>query len=585
MLQVYDRVLPSGSIPTLTVLFGIVVVLFVFLGFFDFLRGRLLSRIALRVDRDMSMAVFRKGLTVKQSDDTSFSNKQAMHDLDTVRTFLSGPATTAMADLVFVPLFLGLLFLIHPWIGALTIAGAAIGALIALINRFATRDAIQQTLACDTVERNFTAHSQRNVETIKAMGMGNAIEAQWQQRHLATLATSQRGSDPSEVLMAASKSFRILLQSMILTLGAFLVLRGEITAGMIIAGSILSGRALAPMDQIIGQWRATGAFSAAHKRLEVAFEDEPAAAHPINLPDPTGQISVHGLAKFASAHKSGERVPILSQVTFDLNPGDAMGVVGNSASGKTTLARLLVGVGSHDAGEIRLDGACLDEWDPERLGRSIGYLSQTLEMLPGTIQENISRFDKGSTDDAVIVAAKQTGIHNMILKLPNGYSTRLCDPDSPPLLSGGQMQRLGLARAIYGMPKLVVLDEPNANLDVEGNAALAETIQYLRDAGSTVIVMAHRPDVMRVVNKLMVLVNGKMGVFGDRETLLSEDYNLRSKTAAPSVADAASVQAPHPDSTIKPLSSSVTHLTQKASPTSGPSVVRMAGPMNRKREA
>lgn len=607
MLQVYDRVLPSGSVPTLTVLFGIIVVLFVFLGFFDFLRGRLLSRIALRLDDTLSATVFRKALSATHSDTPSAVNRQVMQDLGTVRGFLSGPAVTAMADVIFVPLFLGLLFLIHPWIGGLTIAGASVGAMLALINRAATREAMQSMLVHDTVERDFTARSQRNVETIDAMGMGNAILSHWRGLHSATLAVSQKGSDPSEILAAASRSFRILLQSTILTLGALLVLRGEISAGMIIASSILSGRALAPMDQLIGQWRATGAFSAAHKRLDTAFNEEAPDLRHINLPAPTGQISVRGLAKFSSARNNGEKVPILSQVAFDLQPGDAMGVVGNSACGKSTLARLLVGVGSHDAGEIRLDGATLDQWDPEQLGRHIGYLPQTLEMLPGTIQDNIARFQKGATDEAVIAATKLTGIHEMILKLPDGYKTRLCDPNGPSLLSGGQMQRLGLARAIYGMPKLVVLDEPNANLDVAGNAALAETILHLRRAGSTVVVMAHRSDVMRVVNKLMVLGTGKMGVFGDREVLLSDNYKVgdakpqsteqerpaaqlkipasTTKITEPAItSDASAMDVSEPMPQVYPIRP-VTKSVKKTAPASAPHVARMAGPTHRRRQA
>lgn len=603
MLQVYDRVLPSGSVPTLTVLFSIVIVLFVFLGFFDFLRGRLLSRIALRLDDTLSTTVFRKTLSTMDSGAPTTANRQLVQDLSTVRGFLSGPAVTAMADVVFVPLFLGLLFLIHPWIGGLTIAGAAIGGVIAYVNRNVTREAMQSMLLHDTAERDFTSRSQRNVETINAMGMGTAVLAHWQRLHHTTLAVSQKGSDPSEILAAASRSFRILLQSTILTLGALLVLRGEISPGMIIASSILSGRALAPMDQLIGQWRATGAFSAAHKRLAAAFDEEAPTSRYIELPAPTGQISVRGLAKFSSAQNSEEKVPILSQVTFDLQPGDAMGVVGNSACGKSTLARLLVGAGSHDAGEIRLDGATMDQWDPEELGHHIGYLPQTLEMLPGTIQDNISRFQNGATDKAVIAAAKLTGIHEMILKLPDGYKTRLCDADGPGLLSGGQMQRLGLARAVYGMPKLVVLDEPNAHLDVAGNAALAQTILHLREAGSTVVVMAHRPDVMRVVNKLMVLSTGKMGAFGDRDVLLSDDYEVASTKPRPTEqnhpaaqlgsvvssetasdpADLSSLEALAPMPKVSPLRPVVK--AQKEDIPSAPRVVRMAGPTHKRNRA
>lgn len=603
MLQVYDRVLPGGSVPTLVVLFGIVLVLFAFLGFYDFLRARLLSRVALRMDDILSGPAFRKWLDAGLPNAHNPADAQVMRDLDTLRNFLSGPAVSAMADVLFVPMFLVILFLIHPWLGALTIAGAALGAIIALINRAVTRDAINKTLTFDTTERNFTALSQRNVEAIQAMGMHAAVASHWRRMHRSTLAVTQKGSDPSEILAASSRAFRMLLQSSILTLGALLVLRGEISAGMIIASSILSGRALAPVDQLIGQWRATGTFAAAHKRMMVAFENDASDRAHTNLPDPTGQITVTGLTKLGPKQKNGEHLPILSEVGFELVPGDALGVIGSSASGKSTLARLLVGAGKSDAGDIRLDGATPDQWDPEQLGRNVGYLPQMVDMLPGTIQENISRFQEGAFDDAVIEAARLTGIHEMILKLPDGYQTRLGDPQTPPMLSGGQLQRMGLARAIYGLPKLVVLDEPNANLDIAGDAALAEVITHLRAAGSTVIVMAHRPNVLDVVNKLMILQHGKVGAFGDRDALLAEGISAGQRPAlapqakpkiggakqAATLAEPSAqgpVQAPAQAMPKTRRSASKPHISAKATQTRAkPSVVRMAGPTNRKRQA
>ena len=611
MLQVYDRVLPGGSVPTLVVLFGIVLVLFAFLGFYDFLRARLLSRVALRMDDILSGPAFRKWLDAGLPNAHNPADAQVMRDLDTLRNFLSGPAVSAMADVLFVPLFLVILFLIHPWLGALTIAGAAIGAIIALINRAVTRDAINKTLSFDTTERNFSVLSQRNVEAIQAMGMHRAVADHWRRMHRSTLAVTQKGSDPSEILAASSRAFRMLLQSSILTLGALLVLRGEISAGMIIASSILSGRALAPVDQLIGQWRATGNFAAAHKRMMTVFETDSGAREHTNLPDPTGQITVTGLTKLGGQQKNGERLPILSEVSFDLMPGDAMGVIGSSASGKSSLARLLVGAGKSDAGDIRLDGATPDQWDPEQLGRNVGYLPQMVDMLPGTIHENISRFQEGALDDAVIKAARLTGIHDMILKLPDGYQTRLGDPENPPMLSGGQMQRLGLARAIYGLPKLVVLDEPNANLDMAGDAALSEVISHLRAAGSTVIIMAHRPNVLDVVNKLMILQRGKVGAFGDRDALLAEGLapanapapalarpekrkiappkQAVAQTGTPAVSAAQSPAQPPaqplPKVTARTAKTAPAETDAPASKGRKPSVVRMAGPASKRRQA
>ncbi|QCO58116.1 type I secretion system permease/ATPase (plasmid) [Pseudorhodobacter turbinis] len=529
MLQVYDRVLPGGSVPTLVVLFAIVIVLFAFLGLYDFLRTRVLSRIALQLDNHLSGPAFRMWLRAGLPGGGKGSDAQVMHDLDTLRGFLSGPVVASMADVLFVPLFLGVLFLIHPWLGLLTIAGAGVGVAIALVNRAVMRPNISQSVELDSAERNFIDRSARNAEAIEAMGMQASISAHWQRLHRAALASAQAGSDPSEVLAATSRAFRMLLQSAILTLGALLVIRGEMSGGMIIASSVLSGRALAPVDQLIGQWRVIGRAGAAHKRLLSTFDAARPEPARIALPDPTGKISVSGLTKLAPSQPGTDPVKILSDIAFALAPGDAMGVIGNSASGKSTLARILVGAGHSDSGEVRLDGATLDQWDPEQLGRQIGYLPQMLEMLPGTIRDNIARFDPKAQDADVIAAATLTGIHSMILKLPDGYATRLSDPQSPPMLSGGQLQRLGLARAVFGMPRLVVLDEPNANLDRNGDAALTHTIRTLRAAGSTVIVMAHRPSVLVAVNKLMILNAGRVEAFDDRETLLATEYKGQYK--------------------------------------------------------
>lgn len=589
MLQVYDRVLPGGSVPTLVVLFGIVIVLFAFLGFYDFLRARVLSRVSLQIDDRLSGPAFRTWLRTGLPGDSRSADAQVMQDLDTIRGFLSGPVVAAMADVLFVPLFLAVLFLIHPWLGLLTVAGACIGGVIALINRAMTRGAITQSAGLEIAERNFTDRSRRNAEAIEAMGMHGSITAHWHSLRRAAQARSQAGSDPSEALAAASRAFRMLLQSAILTMGALLVIRGEISGGMIIASSVLSGRALAPVDQLIGQWRATGRAAAAHKRLLGTFDALAPDPERILLPDPTGQITVTGLTKLGSSHPGKEPPKILSDISFSLESGDALGVVGNSASGKSTLARLLVGAGQGDSGEIRLDGATLDQWHPEKLGRQIGYLPQILEMLPGTIRDNIARFDHEAKDAAVIEAATLTGIHDMILKLPDGYGTRLGDPQTPPVLSGGQMQRLGLARAIYGMPRLVVLDEPNANLDMAGDAALTRTIKALRAAGSSLIIIAHRPSVLAAVNKLMVLNAGQIKALGDSATLLSQGYEFGDS------ADPDSLRSPIPKATPTLVRSRENGVTSKAprpvrasaepeAPAAPkPSVIKLAGPATRRR--
>jgi ATP-binding cassette, subfamily C, bacterial exporter for protease/lipase len=531
MLQVYDRVLASGSVPTLVGLFAIVVVLYGFLGFYDFLRVRLLSRAALGLDQATGATGFdvwtRSGVPGQAHGQSGASSAQPLRDLDVMRGFLAGPAVTALFDLPFVPLYLGVLFIVHPWLGWVTVAGAIVTAWIAWVNRALTQGPVGRSAALDETERDFADKSHRNAESILAMGMQPAITARWRALRNRTLAGGQQGSDPSEMLAAGSRAFRMLLQSGILTLGAYLVLLGEISGGMIIASSVLSGRALAPVDQLIGQWRSLGKATAAHQRLDALFVAQAQQTTPIALPDPTGQISVTGLTRLGAARPGAEQPRILSDISFALNPGDGLGVIGNSACGKSTLARLLVGATQPDQGEIRLDGATPDQWDPVQLGRRIGYLPQTVGLLPGTIRDNIARFDPLADDADVIAAAKLTGVHEMILKLPDGYATQLGRSDGVQL-SGGQVQRLGLARAIFGMPAIVVLDEPNSNLDVAGDNALTQTIATLRQAGSTVIVMAHRPSAIAAVNKLMILEGGKLIAFGDKEEVLMDATGLQA---------------------------------------------------------
>ena len=591
MLQVYDRVLPGGSVPTLIVLFGIVAVLFAFMGMFDFLRTRLLSRVAMQIEETLSAVTFEKWVQTGLPDADSTEKAQAMRDLQTLRGFLSGPVVCALADVLFVPLFFAVLFMIHPWLGLLTIAGAGLGGLLALVNRALTRGPLNQSAVLDQTEQHFAEQSRQNGESIAAMGMQSDVTDHWKKLHRASLARTQRGQDPSEALAATSRAFRMLLQSAILTLGALLVLRGEISGGMIIASSVLSGRALAPVDQLIGQWRATGRCAAAHSRLKRIFAEENTPHRLLELPTPTGALSVSGLTKLGRSLPNGERREILSNVSFQLAAGDVLGVVGNSASGKSTLARMLVGAGQGDAGEIRLDGATLDQWSDKMRGQHIGYLPQMLKMLPGTITENISRFAPDAKDEDVMAAARLTGIHDMILKLPEGYNTRLGDPNVPPLLSGGQLQRLGLARAVFGMPKIVVLDEPNANLDTAGDAALIQTIKALRKAGSSVIVMAHRPSVLAVVNKLMRLSEGKVDTF--------DEHHMLSNTVEPPaqpVVDNPVINFPTDEDPMSPsvlkhenlgmlLAARKTQIERREAATSKPKVVRMAGPAARRFQA
>jgi PrtD family type I secretion system ABC transporter len=345
------------------------------------------------------------------------------------------------------------------------------------------------------------------------------VTRRWQDLHRAMLGRMQTGGDRSEGFTAFSKSFRLLLQSMLLTLGAYLAIKQEVSPGAIIATSIIAGRALAPVDQVIGQWRGIARAREAHRRLLETFDRQPPEPRPISLPPPKGKLQVIGLTKLLPPNlQSPDRSRILDRISFELEPGDGLGVIGNSAAGKSSLAKLLVGAWAPDAGEVRLDGARLGQWHSDELGRHVGYLPQMLELLPGTIAENISRFDPNARDRDIVAAAQTAGVHEMILTLPGGYSTAIGTATQP--LSGGQIQRLGLARALYGKPRIVVLDEPNSNLDSKGDDALTEAIQTLRDRGAVVIVMAHRPSVINAVNKVMILHRGVNAHFGPREEVI-----------------------------------------------------------------
>ena len=523
MLQVYDRVLASGSVPTLQALFAIVVVLYGFLGLYLFLRARLLSRAAYRLDAALAGAAFDRASAARAPlAAAEAAREDTLRDLTTVRGFLASPAMASLFDLPWIPFFLLVVALVHPYLGLLTAAGSLVVLAIAVLSQRAGRRPLALSSQMEAAERDFAGAAKRSADTLAALGMRHVARARWLSMRAAAQAAMQVGGDRGEGFSAASRSFRMLLQSALLTLGAWLVIRQEISPGMIIASSIIAGRALAPVDQVIGAWPALGRARAAHRALMAAMPEAPPEAPEggVGLPRPEARLEVTGLVCLSPERDpvTGEQRRILDEVTFALRPGDALGVVGASASGKSSLARLLVGAWETDRGEIRLGGARLDQWDAGARGRWIGYLPQRIELLPGTVAENIGRFDPARSDDEVIAAARMAGVHEMILHLPQGYATRVGEGDNA--LSGGQRQRVGLARAVVGTPPLVVLDEPNSNLDAEGDVALGETVRALREAGSAVVVMAHRPGALAAVNKVMILQNGSVARFGPRDELI-----------------------------------------------------------------
>lgn len=519
MLQVYDRVLASGSVPTLIGLFAVVVLLFGFMGLYDFLRVRLLSRAGYHLDRDLGDAGFQEWLASGVSGNRA--NRRPLGDIAVLRGFLASPAMLGFFDLPWVPFYLAVVFYIHPWLGFLTLGGAVVVTIAALAGQLLTDASYKRAMGMDAGESFFVDQAYRNAEPVIAMGMATRLRSRWRAMHDDGLASGQSGGDWSEGLAAFSKAFRMLLQSAMLALGAYLAIYQTISAGMIVATSIIAGRALAPIDQVIGQWRSIVRAREAHRRLAELLTAPPPPTAAVALPAPLGHLAVNGVTKFAPGQTlRADRPPILSNVSFALIPGDALGVIGPSASGKSTLARLLVGAWLPDTGEIRLDGATYDQWDATTLGPHIGYLPQSLELLSGTVRDNICRFDPAGEDQAIIAAAQLAGVHDMILSLPRGYATEI--GHSAPPLSGGQVQRVGLARALYGNPQLIVLDEPNSNLDAIGDDALMRAIMACRERGATLVIMAHRPSAIAAVNKVLVLQNGSVAHFGDKDAVLNQ---------------------------------------------------------------
>jgi ATP-binding cassette subfamily C exporter for protease/lipase len=513
MLQIYDRVLSSASVPTLLGLMVAVVVLYAFLGVYDFLRKRLLSRASYRLDALIGDRAF--------ADRIGGATGNTLRNLEAIRTFMSSPAILGIFDLPWIPIFLFVVFLIHPFLGWLTLGGSLVAIAIAFVNERATQRYAPDIQSRDARERIFAEAGRRNAEMVQALGMQGNVSARWRFLHNASLAAVQRSGDLSEGFSSGSRAFRMLLQSLLLSAGAYLAIKGEISSGMIVATSILSGRALSPVDQVIGSWRSIARAHEAHRSLSKNL-GEPSKPASVSLPDPKGNLSLDAVIKFSPGTEGmAERPRILNLVSFALRSGDGLAVMGNSAAGKSSLARLLVGACKPDLGEYRLDGATPEQWPADVFGRQVGYLPQSVELLPGTIADNIARFDKEIDKESLFTAARIAGVHDMILSMPKGYSTLVGDVDHA--LSGGQVQRLGLARALYGDPKLLVLDEPNAHLDSAGDEALKNLIDIMRSRGSTVIVMTHRPSVLSSVNKVLVLHKGHVVHFGDKEAFLKNN--------------------------------------------------------------
>jgi PrtD family type I secretion system ABC transporter len=515
MLEVYDRVLPSRSVPTLVALLILTAGLYAAQGFIDAIRSRILVRIGDSLDETMSMRVYDAIVRLPLKIGGKGDGSQPIRDLDSVRGFLSGAGPSAFFDLPWLPVYLAVCFLFHPYIGLTALGGAIILIALTVATELRTRSPTRQATQFAVARNALMESSRRNAEAMTAMGMVGRIAKRWREANRSYIAATGQASDVVGGLGAASKVLRLLLQSSLLAVGAWLVIHQESTPGIIIAGSILGGRALAPVDLAIANWRGFIGARQSWQRLSRLLAQLPPRTEPMPLQPPSKTIVVQN----AAVCPPGEQKIVCQDVNFTLTGGKALGIIGPTASGKSSLARMLVGVWSPLRGTVRLDGATLDQWSPEALGRHVGYLPQDVELFPGNVAQNIARFEDPPNPEAVLAAAQAAGVHDLIVNLPDGYETKVGERGSA--LSAGQAQRIALARALYRDPFLVVLDEPNSNLDAEGDEALTRAILGLRARGAIAVVVAHRPSAIAGVDYILVMAKGRQQQFGPKEEVLT----------------------------------------------------------------
>jgi PrtD family type I secretion system ABC transporter len=516
MLEVYDRVLPSRSVPTLVGLVILAGGLYIAQGVLDLIRGRILGRIGTSLDEALNGRVFETVVRLPLIVGGRNEGLQPLRDLDNVRSFLGSMGPGAFFDLPWLPFYLAICFAFHVLIGLTALAGAIILVTLTVITEFLSRAPAREAMGLAARRNDLAATSRRNAEVLVAMGMSGRLTKRWSEANETYLAGNQRASDVSGGLGAVAKVMRMILQSAVLAVGAYLVIHQEATAGIIIAGSILSARALAPVDLAIAHWKGFVAARQSWHRLNRLLESLPAQAAPTRLQSPSNRLSVEAV----SIVPPGDQKVIVQDVTFVLEAGNGLGVIGPSGSGKSSLVRALVGVWQPVRGKVRLDGAALDQWSSDVLGRHVGYLPQDVELFAGSVAQNICRFDPDAGSEAIIAAAKEAGVHEMIIKMRDGYDTQIGEQGTA--LSAGQAQRVALARALYGDPFLIVLDEPNSNLDTEGDEALTRAVRAARERGAIVVVVAHRPIGIEGVDQILVLKDGRMQAFGPKETVLGQ---------------------------------------------------------------
>ncbi|ARJ69649.1 type I secretion system permease/ATPase [Paracoccus contaminans] len=514
MMQVYDRVLGSRSVPTLAALFALVAFLFAMMGLIDLARSRVMARVAMRFQDRLQARVFQAALADGAATGQAHAAAGGLRDLESVRALIASPVLMAMFDLPWAPLFLGGLYLFHPVLGITATIGGLVLVVTTILNQILTRRPLQEAvIAGQGADRAADLYRDEG-ELIGALGMRHATFLRWRGARERMANATMAGTDRGATFSIFSRTFRLFLQSALLAAGAWLVLRHEVTSGAMIASSILMGRALAPIEQIVGGWQLVQRAQDGWVRLGGLLSRRPPVPQRTPLPRPAARLEVSNL----SVIPPGQASPTLRGVSFSLGPGQALGVIGASGAGKSTLARALIGAWPAAGGSIRLDGATLEQYEPDVLGRLIGYLPQQVTLFDGTIAENIARLDAAPDPQAVVRAATAAAAHRMILDLPQGYDTPIAQAGAR--LSGGQIQRVGLARALYEEPVLFVLDEPNSNLDNEGSEALNLAIRAIKARGGAVIIMAHRPAAIAECELLLVMNQGMRQAFGPRDEVL-----------------------------------------------------------------
>jgi PrtD family type I secretion system ABC transporter len=548
MMQVYDRVLASQSIPTLVMLSMMAVAAYIFQGMIDVLRTRTLTLVGEHLDQMIGPRLYAivAEMPIRLARQTS-ETLQPLRDLDTVRAFLGGPGPVTLFDLPWLPLYLGLMFLMHAWLGWLTVMGAVILIILTIITEIRSKRPTLDAVVAQSTRNMMADGTQRGAEVVKAMGMLPALAARWEKVHAEQMRAQRRATFTVSGLAGVAKTVRMVLQSAMLGLGAYLVVEGQLSAGMLIASNILSSRALAPIDQAIAVWRSFMNARQSYGRMSKLLAEVPEAPELFSMPRPYMSLSVENLAVAAPQSRN----PLVKRATFKVNAGQAVGVIGPSASGKTTLARALVGIWQPLAGKVMLDSTSIDQWSSADLGPALGYLPQDVQLFDGSIAENIARFIEGASPEMVIAAAKAAGIHEHISAFPDAYNTKIGHGGGH--LSAGQRQRVGLARALYGDPFLVVLDEPNANLDGDGEVAVLEAIRSVRERSGIVVVIAHRASALRAVDLVAVMNLGVMTAFGPRDEVLAKTTQAMQSKPNPAPANSLATGSSTASNIAQPL--------------------------------